>query len=116
MAIKTSLRPVIKKIAEAIESYALSQGVSRSEYAVVGTLDTKTDRISLVLGTDRRIDERQWYSGILLVIRRSLADYPWLTRNIGLVVENVSNLEEVYLEPIGGEDEVDLTELLERRS
>jgi hypothetical protein len=114
MALKTSLRPIARKIAEAVEVYASSQGVPRSDYALIGTWDEKTDRIRLIFGTDRRIDERQWYSGILQAIRQSFLEHPWITRNIGLVVENVQNLDEVYLHFPSGEDETDLTELLER--
>ncbi len=114
MAIKASLIPFARKIAKAVDKYVSDQGLTKGEYALVGSWDEKTDRISLILGTGRRIDERQWYSGTLHAIREALADYPWMTRNIGLVVENVRNLDEVYLESPGGEDEVDLTELLER--
>jgi hypothetical protein len=114
MALKTSLRPVMRRIAEAIKAYASDQGVERSEYALVGTWNERTDRISLMFGTERGIDERQWYSGILQAIRQAFSDQPWITRNIGLVVENVQNLDEVYLHFMGGEDEIDLTELLER--
>jgi hypothetical protein len=39
-----------------------------------------------------------------------------MVRNIGLIVENVENLDEVYLHFSGGENESDLTELLERTS
>jgi len=111
-----ALRPIIKRIAEAIEAYAVAEGFSKSDYALAGTWDQKTNRISLVFGTDHRIDERQWYAGILQSIRQSFSDQPWITRNIGLVVENVENLDEVYLHFSGGEDESDLTELLERTS
>jgi hypothetical protein len=114
VAIKAPLIPFIRTIAEAIDKYASEQGLAKSDYALVGTLDEKTDRISLIFGTDRQIDERQWYSGILRAIREALADYSWMTRNIGLVVENVRYLDEVYLESPGGDDEVELTELLER--
>jgi hypothetical protein len=116
MAIKTSLRPAIKRIAEAIEAYAVAKGLPKSDYALAGTWDEKTDRISLVFGTDRGIDEREWYAGILQSIRQSFSDHPWMTRNIGLIVENVENLDEVYLHFSGGENESDLTELLERTS
>jgi hypothetical protein len=114
MAIKTSLRPIARKIAEAVEAYASSQGMAGDDYALVGAWDERTDGIRLVFGTDRKIDERQWYAGILQEIRQSFADRPWITMNIGLVVENVQNLDDVYLHFPGGEDEVDLTELLER--
>jgi hypothetical protein len=115
VAIKAPLIPFVRTIADAIDKYASEQGFGKNDYAVVGTWDEKTDRISLIFGTDRQIDERQWYSGILRAIREALADYSWMTRNIGLVVENVRNLDEVYLESPVGEDEVELTELLERR-
>jgi len=114
MALKTSLRPVARKIAEAVKAYASSQGWARDEYALVGTWDEKTGRISLIFGTDRQIDERQWYSGMLQAIRRSLSEHPGITRNIGLVVENVQNLDEVYLHFPSDDDESDLTEMLER--
>ena len=113
MALKTSLRPIARKIAEAVDSYASSQGWAKDDYALVGTWDEKTDRIRLVVGTDRQIDERQWYSGIVQAIRRSFSDSPWVTRNIGLVVENVQNLDQVYLHFPSDDDEVDLTDMLE---
>ena len=114
MASKTSLRPAIRKIGEAVYTYATSQGFAKNDYALAGTFDPNSDRISLFLGTDRQIDEREWYGGILQEIRKSLSDYPWMIRNIGLVVENVNNLDEVYLHFASAEDESDLTELLER--
>ncbi len=114
MAIKTSLRPVARKIAKAVEAYASSQGMARGDFALAGAWDERTGGIRLVFGTDRTINERQWYAGILQELRQSFADHPWITMNIGLVVENVQNLDDVYLHFPGGEDEVDLTELLER--
>ena len=96
----------MKRIAWAIETHAAAQGLAKSDYAVAGTWDEKTDRISLVFGTDRRIDERQWYAGILQSIRSAFSDHPGITRNIGLVVEHVANLDDVYLHFAGVEDEV----------
>jgi hypothetical protein len=113
MALKTSLRPIAKKIAEAVESYAASQGWAADDYALVGTWDEKTDRIRLVFGSDRQIDERQWYSGILQTIRRAFSENPWITRNIGLVVENVQNLDQVYLHFPSDDDEFDFTDMLD---
>jgi hypothetical protein len=113
MALKTSLRPIARKIAEAVKSYASSQGWAKDDYVLAGTWDEKTDRIRLVFGTDRQIDERQWYSGILQAIRRTFADNPWIIRNIGLVVENVQNLDQVYIHFPSDDDEVDLTDILE---
>jgi hypothetical protein len=114
MASKTSLRLIAKKIAEAVQTYAMSQGMPRSEYALLGASDEKTDRIRLVFGSVRTIDERHWYAGILQELRKTFADYPWITMNIGLVVENVQNLDDVYRHFPGDDDEVDLTEMLER--
>jgi hypothetical protein len=114
MAIETSLRPVARRIAQAIEDYAAAQGWQRGDYALSGSWNERTGRISLILGTARRVDERKWYSGLIQAIRQAFADQPWLTRNIGLVVENVQNLDEVYLESPGDDHEIDLSELLER--
>ena len=36
MAIKTSLRPIIRRIAEAIEAYAAAEGFSKGDYALAG--------------------------------------------------------------------------------
>jgi hypothetical protein len=114
MALKTSLRPIARKLAEAVEAYASSQGVPRSDYALIGTWDEKTERISLIFGTHHQIDERKWYSGILQAVRQAFSEDRWIAMNIGLVVENVQNLDDVYLHHPGGEDEIDLTEMLER--
>src|SRR5208337_2896212 len=114
MASKTSLRPAIQKIAEAVYNYATTQGFAKNDYALAGTFDPNSDRVSLFFGTDRQIDEREWYAGILQEIRKSFSDYLWMIRNIGLVVEHVNNLDEVYLHFASAEDERDLNELLER--
>jgi hypothetical protein len=114
MAIETSLRPVARKIAEAVAAFTSSQGMTRGDYALAGAWDERTGGIRLVIGTDFKIDERQWYVGILRELSKTFADHPWITMNIGLVVENVRNLDDVYLHFPGGEDEVDLTEMLER--
>jgi hypothetical protein len=67
----------------------------------------------LIFGTDRQVDERQWYAGIIQAIRRSFKDSPWITSNIGLVVENVQNLDDVYRHFPSDDDEFDLTDMLE---
>jgi hypothetical protein len=113
MALKTSLRPIARKIGKAVKSFASSQGWAKDDYALVGTWDEKTGRIRLVFGTDRQIDERQWYTGIIQAIRQSFTDNPWITRDIGLVVENVQNLDQVYLHFPSDDDEVDLTDMLD---
>jgi hypothetical protein len=113
MALKTPVRPIAKRIAEAVKSYASSQGWAKDDYVLIGTWNEKTERIRLVFGTDRQIDERLWYSGILQSIGQSFTDAPWITRNIGLVVENVQNLDRVYLHFPSDDDEIDLTDILE---
>ncbi len=114
MAITTSMRPVARRIAEAVGSYASSQGLVAGDYALAGTWDERTERISLVFGSDRPLDEKQWYAGILLSLRRVFADQPPIVRHIGLVVQNVRSLDDVYLHFPPGGDEEDLTNLLER--
>jgi hypothetical protein len=114
MALKTSLRPIVRKITEAIAGFAASQGLSKDDYALVGTWDEKTDRISLVFGADRLIDEQQWYSGIFEAIRQAFATEPWRMRDIGLVVENVQILDDVYRQFSVDDDRYDVTDLIER--
>jgi hypothetical protein len=115
MAIKTSVRPIARRIAEAVKLYLSSQGVPRSEYALVGAWDQKTDHIRLVLGTTHRnIDERRWYADILQALRQAFSDHPSIVMYIGLVVQNVRDLDDLYLRFPLSEDEEDLTELLER--
>lgn len=115
MAIKTSLRPFAHRIARAVESYASSQGLAKSDYALAGTWNERTGRISLNFGTVCRIDERQWYAGILQSLRQAFSDQLWVVMYIGLVVEKVHSLDEVYLRLPLGDDEEDVSELLERR-
>lgn len=114
MALKTPLRPIVKKIAHAVEAFAVREGIPTDDYAIVGSWNEKTGRIRLILGTDRRIDDRRWYAGIVESIRQTFADEPWVTRNIGLVVQNVQNLDDVYAQFPTDDDEVDLTDMLER--
>jgi hypothetical protein len=114
MAIQTSLKPIASRIAEAVKAYAASHGVPKEDYALVGAWDERTDHIRLVLGSTRPIDVRQWYVDIRQALRQAFADYPWIVSNTGLVVQNVRNLEDVYFGFRIADDEVDLTDLLER--
>jgi hypothetical protein len=114
MALKPSLRFVAKRIAEAVERSAQGQGLAQGDYALAGTYDEKSDRISLTLGTDRKIDDRRWYADTLQEIRRAFPEAPQITMQIGIVVQKVTNLDEVYLNSMAAEDEFDLTLLLER--
>src|SRR4051794_31664792 len=112
MAFKSSLRLVARRIAEAVKISAGDQGGSPGSYALVGSFDNNTDRISLTFGTDAQIDERRLYAETFSEIRRRFPAYPQITMQIGLVIRRVKNLDETYLDLAGAEDEVDLTELL----
>jgi hypothetical protein len=114
MAIQTALRPVARRIAEPDRTFASSQGVPREDYNLLGAWDERTDHIRLFLGTTRQIEGRQWHAGIHQVLRQAFSDHPWIPMNIGLVVRNVRNLDDVYYNFPLAEDENDLTDLLER--
>jgi hypothetical protein len=114
MAIKTSLRIIARRISDAVRRAASNQGLLPGDYALAGTYDEKTDRISLRLGTDRPIDERRWYADTIMEIRRSFPENPQITIHIGLVIRGVQSLEEIYWDLTDSEDEQDLTELLNR--
>jgi hypothetical protein len=114
MAIQTALRPIARKIAESVRTFASSQGLPREDFVLVGAWDERTDHIRLFLGTTRQIDGRQWHAGVHEALRQTFADHPWIPMNISLVVQNVRNLDDVYYNFPLAEDEEDLTDLLER--
>jgi hypothetical protein len=114
MALKSALSFMTRKISKAVEEAAAKQSLARSDYALVGSLDERTDRISLTLGTDHPIDDRRLYADIFAGVRRMFPDQPHITMQIGLVIRKVRNLDEVYLDNVFADDELDLTELLER--
>jgi hypothetical protein len=114
MAIKTSLRPITRKISEAVRSYAQKQGLRPDEYALVGTFDERTDRIFLTFATTKAIDRLAWFSGLREEIRRAFPSFPEILMFISLVIETVSSLDEAYCRGSFGEDDIDLTDLLER--
>ena len=114
MAIKTSLRPIVSRISEALRRSTTSQGMLPGDYAIIGSFDENTDRISLLLGTDQSIDSGQLYADSLQEIRRSFPEDPQFTMHVGLVIRKVQNVEEIYYDSIAGDDEIDLTELFER--
>src|SRR4051794_10104331 len=96
MAIKTSLRPITKRIAQAVENAAANLGLRPEEYALAGSFDENTDRISLLLGTNRTLDELKLYTEILNEIRAAFPDDPYFTMHVGLVIRRVQNPDEVY--------------------
>lgn len=115
MAVKAPMRPVLGRISREIVDYTRAQGLDRSEFALVGAWDERTDRISLVLGTTRPVDGSRWYADILARLRKSFEDVgqPWATWNIGLVIRRVRDLDRVYLEFRTSDEEEDVTGLLE---
>jgi hypothetical protein len=114
MVIKRALRLIARRIAAAVEHSAADQGLTPDDYALIGSYDEHTDRISLAFGTDRSIDQSRLYADIIAEIRRQFPDFPQITYHIGLVIRRVGSLDEVYLEGAGAEDELDLTLMLER--
>jgi hypothetical protein len=112
MAIKSSLRFISKRISDAVREATSKNGLAPGDYALVGSFDEASDRISLTLGTDHPVDDRRLYADTLAEIRRIFPDRPQITNQIGLVIRKVRNLEEVYLDNTA-EDEIDITELLE---
>ncbi len=115
MAVKAPMRPVLRRISREIVDYARAQGLHRSEFALVGAWNERTDRISLIVGTTRPIEGSKWYAEIMSRLRASFdaAGQPWATWNIGLVLRSVRDLDQVYLEFRIGDDEEDVTGLLE---
>lgn len=105
---------VARKISQAVENAASAQGLAHGDYALVGFYDENTERISLTFGTDRPVDELRLYSEVFGEIRRLFPGAAQITMRIGLVIRKVRNLDEIYSEEAGAEDEVDITDLLER--
>src|SRR4051812_26909196 len=114
MAIKTSLRLITRRISRAVRESAARLGLAPGDYALVGSYDKKSDRISLTFGTNRTIDEDRLYSDILQEIRKSFPESPQITMFVGLVIRRVQNLDDIYINSFSEEDEEDLTEMLER--
>jgi hypothetical protein len=114
MALQPALRPIARKIGDAVRAYASSQGVPKEDYVLVGAWDETTDHIRLLLGTTRQIDGRRSDAEIREALRQSFADRPWIPTNTSLVVQNVRNLDDVYYSFRLAEGEYDLTDLLER--
>ena len=113
MALKSSLKFISKRISQAVQNSAALQGLAPGDYALAGSYDQPTERISLTLGTDRSIDEGRWYADTLDEIRRLFPEFPYLTMHVGIVVRKVANLDEVYIDYADADDEMDLTEMLQ---
>ena len=109
MALKSSLSLITRRIGGAVKTAAARFSLLPDEYALAGTFDDHSDRISLTIGTDRSIDDRGLYSAVLDEIERSLPEIPHINDHIGIVIRNVRNLDDIYLEAIGEGDELDLS-------
>ena len=114
MALQTALRPIARKIAEAVRTFATSQGVAREDYVLVGAWDQRTEHIRLLLGINHEVDRFQWHAGIKQALREAFPDHAWILTTINLVVWPVRDLDDVYYNFPLAEDEDDLTDLLER--
>ena len=112
MAVRTSLKYLAKRIGGAVRSFAAGAGWDGHDIAIAGTFDEETERFYIQVGSDRRIDERQWHAGIMNAIRGEFVDFPSITSKLVLVVRNVDKPERIYYEMIVGEGDIDITELL----
>ena len=113
MAFKSSLRSVAQRISRAVRNSTSSQGLAPADYALAGSSDERTERISLTIGVDRQVDELRLYADTLREIRESFPESPQFTYHIGIVIRRVDDLDEIQFEPTAAEDEVDFTDLLE---
>ena len=114
MALKTSLNLIARRIAQAVLRFAAAEGWPREDFALAGTYDENTERISLTFGTDHHFEEKACYSGIFRELRREFNDHPELIMHIGLIVRQVTSIDEIIWDGDTGGDVVDLTDLLDR--
>jgi hypothetical protein len=118
MAIKSSLRIIAKRIAQAVQLALSNHKLSTDHYLLLGTYDERSERISLTLGVDQLVDEGRVYAEILDELRQEFREWPNFTMHIGLVIRQVSKLDEVYyddsLGSLNGDEEFDLTDMLQR--
>ncbi len=100
-----------RKIGEAVRSFASDEGLDRADLAIAGIFDEETERIYLIVGSFRQIDERRWHLGIMNAIRNHSSDMPGMTSRLVLVVRNVSRIDEIYNEMVIGDNDIDITEM-----
>ena len=112
MEVKSPLKFLARRIGGVIRSFAARQGWNIVDYSIAGTFDEQTERFYLLVGSDRRLDERLWHSGIMNGIRQEFAEIPGITSRVVLVVRNVDRLDQVYYDMLVGDGEIDVTELL----
>jgi hypothetical protein len=113
MAIKSSLRLIARRIAEAVKAAAAEEGILPGDYLLRGSIEDNTDRVNLTFATDRKISERAIYSSIRKHLREAFTDYPQIVSQIGVVIRGEHSLDDVNWEAVPSEDETDITSLLE---
>ena len=113
MAVKTPLRPIARRISGVIRAFAAGRGWDQDELAIAGTFDELTERITLYVGSERLIDEKSWNIEIRGALRGEFEDFPGVVDRIGLIVRHVEHLGRIYRDLRLGDDEIDMTELLE---
>ena len=117
MAVKSSLKPLLRDIAGVIGDYVRHEGVSRDEVALLGSWNERTDRIGLLLVTTRHAmvrDMSRWYAEILDKLRQALdsvGEVP-ATWNIGLVLRWTADIRRDIERYSAPDDEEDISEIL----
>jgi len=115
MARSTSMTTLVPRFGDVIGEYATGTlGLLPGEFALVGTLDTNTNRLYLNFMITRAIDKELIFGGILQEIRNAFPGSPEVLSHINLVVRHLESLDEAYAHLIVAEDEVDISDLLER--
>lgn len=117
MAVKSSIRPLLRRIVDVIAGYVDDQGSHREDFAILGAWNERAERIRLVLlATNPRLsgDFQRWYGEILDRFRRDLDEpgLPPVSWNIGLVLSWSANRDEAIGNFVVTDEEEDVTEIL----
>lgn len=113
MAIRTNLRFLVKKIAQAMQSAVKMNGLDRARTRFFGTLEEESDHISLTLKTTEECNDFKLYSDFFEEVRRLIPDDTSITMYIGLVIRTNVNAGELESHAIWESDQ-DLTDALQR--
>lgn len=117
MAVKSSLRPLLRDIVEVIGDYVRQEGLNREEITLFGSWNERTDRIGLLLVTTRHVmlrDMSRWYAEILENLRQALdtaGEVP-ATWNIGLVLRWTADIRREFERYNAPDGEEDISEIL----
>ena len=111
MAVTTALSRNVRKIGAAIRKYAASVGVDQDHVAIAGVLARNNERIYVDVGVDRPIDQHAWYIGIQEALASELGSIPSFVQ-LGIVIQQVADLNTFYDEIPVGDDDLDLTDWL----